>query len=52
MAHTSGLFQNMINKIFNHIIDLSIMAYINDILIYTQTIEEHEKLIEVVLSYL
>jgi hypothetical protein len=40
----------MINEIFINMIDLGIVAYINDILIYSQTKEEHEKLVKEVLS--
>jgi hypothetical protein len=46
------LFQNMINKIFKDMIDLGVVAYIDDILIYSQTKEEHERLIKEVLSRL
>jgi hypothetical protein len=42
----------MINEIFKDMIDLGIIAYIDDILIYSQTKEEHEKLIKEVLSRL
>jgi hypothetical protein len=39
IANASALFQNMINKIFKDMIDLGVVAYIDDILIYSQTIE-------------
>jgi hypothetical protein len=42
----------MIDKIFKDMIDLGIIAYINDILIYSKTKEEYEKLIKEVLSHL
>jgi hypothetical protein len=35
MATASASFQNMINEIFKDMIDLGIVAYIDDILIYS-----------------
>jgi hypothetical protein len=52
MANASASFQNMINEIFKDIIDLGIVAYIDDIFIYSSTKEEHEKLVKEVLSHL
>jgi hypothetical protein len=52
MANAPVSFQNMINEIFKDMIDLGIVAYINDILIYSQTKEEYEKLVKEVLSHL
>jgi hypothetical protein len=42
----------MINEIFKDMINVAIIAYINYILFYSQTQEEYEKLIKVVLSCL
>jgi hypothetical protein len=52
MANGPASFQNRIDKIFKDMIDLRIVAYIDDILIYIQIKEEHEKLIKEVLSRL
>jgi hypothetical protein len=52
IANAPASFQNMINEIFNDMIDLSIVTYIDNILIYSQTHEEHERLIKEVLSRL
>jgi hypothetical protein len=41
IANTLASFQNMINEIFKDMIDLSIITYIDDILIYSQTKKEH-----------
>jgi hypothetical protein len=46
MTNTPASFQNMIIIIFKDMIDLSIIIYIDDILIYSQTKEEHEKLVK------
>jgi hypothetical protein len=35
MANTLASFQNMINEIFKDMIDLGIIAYIDNILIYS-----------------
>jgi hypothetical protein len=42
----------MIIEIFKDLIDLSIVAYIDDILIYSQRKEEYKRLIKEVLHYL
>jgi hypothetical protein len=52
MANAPASFQNMINAIFKDMINLGVVAYIDDILIYSQTKEEHEKLIKEVFSCL
>jgi hypothetical protein len=52
MATALASFQNMINEIFKDMIDLGIIAYIDDILIFSQIKEEHEKLVKEVLSHL
>jgi hypothetical protein len=52
MANALASFYNMINEIFKDMIDLGIVAYIDDILIYSQTNEEHERLIKEVLRCL
>jgi hypothetical protein len=52
IANTATSFQNMINEIFKDIIDLGVVTYIDDILIYSQTKKEHERLVKEVLSRL
>jgi hypothetical protein len=42
----------MINKIFKDMINLSVITYIDNILIYNQMKEAHKKLIKDILSYL
>jgi hypothetical protein len=51
MADALSSFQNIINQIVKDMIDLSVIAYIDDILIFTQTNKEYEKLIKRVLSH-
>jgi hypothetical protein len=52
MANAPTSFQYIINEIFKDMIDLGVVSYIDDILIYSQTKEEYEKLIKEVFSYL
>jgi hypothetical protein len=52
MANAPASFQNMINKIFKDMIDLGIVTYIDDILIYSPTKEEHDKIVKELLSRL
>jgi hypothetical protein len=52
MANAPASFHNMINEIFKDMIDHGIVAYIDDILIYSQTKEEHESLVNEVYSHL
>jgi hypothetical protein len=52
MANFPLSFQNMINKILKDMIDLGIVAYIHDILIYRETKKEHKRLVKEVLTLL
>jgi hypothetical protein len=49
MANAPASFQNMINEIFKDMIDLGVVTYIDDVLIYSQTKEKHEKVVKEVL---
>jgi hypothetical protein len=52
IAYTPGSFQKMINKIFKEMINRGVTGYIDNILIYSHTKKEHERLIKAVLSHL
>jgi hypothetical protein len=52
MANVPVSFRNIINEIFKNMINLGNIAYMDDILIYTLTNEEYEKLFKEVLSHL
>jgi hypothetical protein len=52
IANAPASFQNMSNEIFKNMINLGVVAYIDDILIYSQIKEEHEKLTKERLSCL
>jgi hypothetical protein len=43
---------NMMNKVFMHELDKVIMVFIDDILVYSSTAEEHEQHLRVVLEKL
>jgi hypothetical protein len=52
MANAPAVFRNLINEMLKDMIDLGIVSYIEDKLIYCQTKEQHEKLIREILSSL
>ena len=43
--NTLATFQTIINYILYNLLDHKILVYINNILIYTETIKEHNRLI-------
>ena len=45
LINTPITFQAIINHILHDLLDNGVLVYINDILIYTKTIEEHNRLI-------
>jgi hypothetical protein len=52
LANAPATFQNMMNEILRDLIDAGVVAYIDDILIYSKTEEEHEQLVREVLRRL
>ena len=52
LANAPATFQTMIQEILKDLINRGVVAYIDDILIYSSTLEEHEKLVSEVLSRL
>ena len=49
LTNAPSTFQDMMNHIFSDILDLDVIAYMDDILIYTQKEEEYDRLVEDVL---
>ena len=45
-------FKNMMNKVFMDELDKFVVVFIDDILIYSETVEEHEKHLRIVLEKL
>ena len=52
LANASSSFQNFINVLENDILDLFVAAYMEDILIFSKTFQEHKKHIKIVLGCL
>jgi len=52
LTNAPATFQNMINHIFRDMLDLGLLAYIDDLLIYAETVEEHDKIVKEVLQRL
>jgi len=45
LCDTPSMFQSMINNVFRYILDVGVIAYMDDILIYAETVEEHVALV-------
>jgi transposase InsO family protein len=52
LANAPATFQTMIQDILRDLIDMGVVAYIDDILVYAATVEEHDRLVGDVLSRL
>jgi len=52
LTNTPSTFQDMMNHVFSDLIDLGLLAYMDDILIYTKTLEEHDQMVHEVLTRL
>jgi hypothetical protein len=52
LSNAPATFQNMMNHIFRDLLDLGLLVYLDDILIYAETEEEHDCIITEVLKCL
>lgn len=52
ITNAPATFQSMINTISSDLIDIGVLIYINDVLIYTETKEEHNRIVYKVLKRL
>jgi hypothetical protein len=52
LTNALATFQDMMNHIFRDMLDQGVIAYIDDILIYAETEEEHDELVKEVLKRL
>jgi hypothetical protein len=52
LVNAPATFQRMMNTILRPLLDQGVVVYLNDILIYTKTMEEHYKLVTQVFSIL
>ena len=50
LANAPASFQNMMNIIFRDLIDRGLVVYIDDLLIYTATEDEHKRIVKQVLK--
>jgi hypothetical protein len=52
LSNAPATFQNMMNHIFRDLLDLGLIVYLDDILIYAETEEEHDRIVTEVLKCL
>jgi hypothetical protein len=52
LSNAPATFQNMMNHIFRDLLDLGLIVYLDDILIYAETEEEHDRIVTEVLNRL
>jgi hypothetical protein len=52
LVNASAMFQCMMNTILQPLLNQGVVVYLDDILIYTKTMEEHHKLVTQVFSIL
>ena len=52
LTNAPAYFMNMMNKVFMEELDKFVVVFIDDILIYSETTEEHEKHLRIVLEKL
>jgi len=52
LCNAPSTFQGMINDVFRDMLDVGVIAYMDDILIYSETIEEHVAMVRKVMDTL
>jgi hypothetical protein len=52
LTNAPATFQNMMNHVFSNMIDLGLVIYMDDILVYAKTLKEHDDLVRRVLQRL
>jgi predicted regulator of amino acid metabolism with ACT domain len=52
LSNTPATFQNMMNHIFQDLLDVGLIVYLDDILIYAETEEEYNHIVTKVLKCL
>jgi len=46
LSKAPATFQDMMNHIFRDMLDLGLLAYMDDLLIYAKTVEEHDRIVQ------
>ena len=49
LANTPSTFQSYIDKALHHLLDITVIIYLNDILIYSENDKDHEGYVKEVL---
>jgi len=52
LTNAPSTFQDMMNHVLSDILDIGVLAYMDDILVYAKTEEEHDRLVKTVLGRL
>jgi len=52
LTNAPSTFQDMMNHVLSDVLDIGVLAYMDDILVYTKTEEEHDRLVKMVLGRL
>jgi len=52
VTNAPAIFMDYMNKIFHPFLDQFVVVFIDDILIYSKTLEEHEEHLQIVLQIL
>jgi len=52
LTNMPSTFQDMMNHILSNVLDVGVLAYMDDILVYAKTEEEHDQLVKEVLGCL
>jgi len=52
LTNAPSTFQDMMNHILSDVVDVGVLTYMDDILIYAKTEEEHDRLVKKVLGQL
>jgi hypothetical protein len=52
LSNAPATFQRMMNRIFFDLLDNGVLCYLDDLLVYSRTIEEHYVLLDKVFSLL
>ena len=46
LSTTPSTFQRMRNQVFFKLLDRGVLCYLDDLLIYSKTVEEHQRLLD------